>query len=329
MISVILPVYNGEKYLRRAISSILAQTFKDFELIIVDDGSTDGSLAICNEYAEKDARINVIHQKNQGVSAARKKGFEAMKGDYFTSYDPDDWMETDYLRMLWNSAAYNDADIVYCDYDMVYSDKTINVKFPLAALDKITYLKAQMTGGMWGVYWNKLIRTSIMKEHSIQPIVGLTIWDDFIVVNSCALYANKIVYCDKILYHYNQLNANSVTKAQNEKKYLDIIEIVRAFEKEVIKSGNFEPLSESLDKLKLISKSYLLRLPYRNFNKWRCLFPETNQKASFLAKNKEAKRLIKYVVREQDVIATLLDDYFVLKEKITRHCKMLFCFLKK
>lgn len=328
MISVILPVFNGEKYLKKALTSILAQTYKDFELIIVDDGSTDSSFAICKEYAEKDNRISVIHQENQGVSAARKKGFEVMKGDYFTSFDPDDWMEKDYLKELWDFAMSKDADVVYCDYDMVYSDKKIDVKFPLESLDKIAYLKAQMIGGMWGVYWNKLIRTSLMKDHSITPIIGLTIWDDFIVVNSCALYANKIAYCDKILYHYNQLNVNSVTKVKNEKKYLDIIGIVKAFEKEVIKSGNLEPLKEALDKLKLISKAYLLHLPYRNFEKWRCLFPEINKKASVLVGDKDMRILTKYVVREQDIIATLLSDYFILKEKVIRHSRLLLGFNK-
>lgn len=147
-----MPVYNAEQYLDKAISSIQQQTFKHYELILVDDGSQDNSLAICNRYAQKDKRIKVFHQQNQGVSAARLKGFEEMQGEYFISYDPDDWMVPSYLDELWKCAKANDSDIVYCNYDMVYSDKTVKVIFPLPDLDKVTYLKAQMVGGMWGVY---------------------------------------------------------------------------------------------------------------------------------------------------------------------------------
>lgn len=321
MISVVMPVYNAELYLDRAISSMLQQTFDDFELILVDDGSQDNSLSICNVYAERDKRIKVFHKENQGVSAARLKGFAEMKGDYFTSYDPDDWMEPCYLEELLKCAKAGDADIVYCDYDMVYSDKTVNVVYPLPDLDKVTYLKAQMVGGMWGVYWNKLIRTSLMRDHQIKPIVGLTIWDDFIVVNSCALYAKKISYCDKILYHYNQQNTNSVTKVENEKKYLDVIGIVTAFEKEIIKSGLVQPLKDSLFELKLIAKEYLLKSPFRNYEKWRKIFSDSNVYAIRYAKDAESKKVLSYILKRQDKVAFFFSTYYRYKEKIVRHIK--------
>lgn len=320
-ISVVMPVYNAEQYIDKAISSIQQQTFKHYELILVDDGSQDNSLAICNSYAQKDKRIKVFHQQNQGVSAARLKGFEEMQGEYFISYDPDDWMESSYLDELWKCAKANDSDIVYCNYDMVYSDKTVKVIFPLPDLDKVTYLKAQMVGGMWGVYWNKLIRSSLMREHHIKPIVGLTIWDDFIVVNSCALYAEKISYCDKILYHYNQQNLNSVTKVNNEKKYLDVIDIVAAFEHEIIKSGLLQPLNDALLELKLIAKEYLLKPPFRNFETWRQVFPESNEYAIQFAKEKEKQKVLSYIVKRQDITALFFSIYFNYKEKIERHIK--------
>lgn len=321
MISVVMPVYNAGKYLDRAISSMLQQTFEDFELILVDDGSTDNSLAVCEEYAHKDKRIKVIHQDNSGVSAARLRGFKEMSGDYFISYDPDDWMEPCYLEELWKMAVATNADIVYCDYDMVYSDKTITVKFPLPALDCVTYLKAQMVGGMWGVYWNKLIRTNIMRQHHIKPIVGVTMWDDFIVVNSCALYAKKIAYCDKILYHYNQQNVNSVTKANNEKKYLDVIDVVEAFEKEIKKTDLSFALRGAVVELKLIAKAYLLAPPYRNFERWRNVFPESNEFALEYAKDKEEKNVLRLILDNKDKLALALSRYYRYKEKIVRHIK--------
>lgn len=321
MVSVVMPVYNAGKYLDKAISSMLQQTFNDFELILVDDGSTDYSLDICKKYALADNRIKVFHQENQGVSAARLKGFMEMKGDYFISYDPDDWMEPNYLEELWKTAVSTDADIVYCDYDMVYSDKVVKVQYPLSPLETVTYLKAQMVGGMWGVYWNKLIRTSIMRQNHIKPIVGITMWDDFVVVNSCALYAKKIVYCDQILYHYNQQNVNSVTKKNNENKYLDVIGVVKAFEKEVQKAGFHVVLNDAMIQLKLIVKFYLLIPPYRNFERWRNVFPESNVHAIEYARDKEERQILELVLKHEDKLALALSCYYRYKEKIVRHIK--------
>ena len=97
MISIITPVYNAEKYLRCCIDSIIAQTFTDFELLLIDDGSKDKSGAICDEYAAKDARIRVFHKENGGVSSARNLGLDNAKGEWITFIDSDDWVKQDYL----------------------------------------------------------------------------------------------------------------------------------------------------------------------------------------------------------------------------------------
>ena len=111
MISVIVPVYNTEQYLPRCIESILSQSFTDFELLLIDDGSTDGSGAICDEYAKKDYRIRVFHQENQGSAASRQFGFEKAKGLYITSVDSDDWVESQYLESLVNIADNDCSDL--------------------------------------------------------------------------------------------------------------------------------------------------------------------------------------------------------------------------
>ena len=114
-LSVIIPIYNTEKYLRDCIESILAQTFTDFELILVDDGSADRSGAICDEYCQLDGRIKVIHQKNGGVTVARKRGTEAASGDYISFIDSDDWIEPNMYHDMWKKADMYNADIVFCD----------------------------------------------------------------------------------------------------------------------------------------------------------------------------------------------------------------------
>ena len=119
-ISIIVPVYNSEKYLGACIDSILSQYFRDFELILVDDGSRDSSPHICDDYTQKDSRVKVIHKENGGVSAARNDGLDIAKGEYVTFIDSDDWVERDYLSTLSN---YRNYDIVFFSHRMIYEDE--------------------------------------------------------------------------------------------------------------------------------------------------------------------------------------------------------------
>ena len=116
-ISIIVPVYNSEKYLGACIDSILSQSFRDIELILVDDGSRDSSSRICDDYAQKDGRVKVIHKANGGVSAARNDGLDIAKGEYITFIDSDDWVEREYLSTLSN---YRDYDIVFFSHLLIY-----------------------------------------------------------------------------------------------------------------------------------------------------------------------------------------------------------------
>ena len=116
MITVIIPVYKAEKYLARCVDSVLAQTYGDLEIILVDDGSPDGSGAICDEYAAKDRRIQVIHQKNAGVSAARNAGMERASGDYLAFIDSDDFIDARMYERMLSVAEENQAEVVECNY---------------------------------------------------------------------------------------------------------------------------------------------------------------------------------------------------------------------
>ena len=116
VISIIVPVYNVEKYLDRCIQSILVQSFKKFELVLINDGSTDNSLKICQKYREEDNRIVLISQPNKGLSAARNTGLENIHGEYVCFIDSDDFVEKNYLRSLYNNLEKNKADISICEY---------------------------------------------------------------------------------------------------------------------------------------------------------------------------------------------------------------------
>ena len=119
LISVIMPVYNVEKYITKAIQSVLNQTYKNFELILIDDGSTDKSRSICNDFKQKDNRINVVHQNNQGVSSARNKGIQIAKGDYIVFVDADDEISNNALETMYIEIVKTKVDIVITNYTRV------------------------------------------------------------------------------------------------------------------------------------------------------------------------------------------------------------------
>lgn len=125
LVSVILPVYNVEKYIREALDSVINQTYKNLEIILVDDGSPDSSGDICDEYAAKDDRIRVIHKENGGVSSARNAGIEAARGDWIYFIDPDDWIEPDTLEAAVGMAAENGCDMCMFDFEMVYRERSV------------------------------------------------------------------------------------------------------------------------------------------------------------------------------------------------------------
>lgn len=127
MISIIVPVYNVEKYVRKCLDSVVNQAYKDLEILIVDDGSTDGSGKICDEY-KKDDRVKVFHTENRGLSAARNYGIDRAHGEWIGFVDSDDWIEPDMYEVLLKSALETDADIVECGVYTEYSNKAIGSK---------------------------------------------------------------------------------------------------------------------------------------------------------------------------------------------------------
>ena len=154
-ISVIIPVYNAEKYLERCVDSILAQTFTDFELLLIDDGSKDKSGEICDEYAKKDNRVKVFHKENGGVSSARQFGVEKAIGKYSIHVDCDDLVSEQMLEEMYRTAEKDGYDIVIANY--FHNDEYIVEEYP----EETTQIIYDMLGGkIRGVMWNKLVNHS-------------------------------------------------------------------------------------------------------------------------------------------------------------------------
>lgn len=212
-ISIIVPVYNAEKYIHKCIESILSQTFTDFELLLIDDGSLDNSGKICDEYANKDFRIKAFHKENGGVSSARQFGLDHACGEYLIHADPDDWVEPDMLENLYQCAKREDADMVICDFFVNIGSKEFYVAQKPKSLDSETVL-CDLFRKLHGSSSNKLIRRSCFIDYSISYPSDLSFCEDLFVNTSLLLHNIKVFYLDKAFFHYVKgINENSIVKS--------------------------------------------------------------------------------------------------------------------
>lgn len=210
-ISVIVAVYNSEKYLHRCIDSILTQTFRDFELILVDDGSIDGSGKICDEYAQKDLRVRVFHKKNEGVASARQFAIEHAYGIYSIHVDSDDWVEPNMLYELYDKAEQDKVDMLICDYYLDSKSVKYVVQRP-CSLDNQTLVK-ELLLNLHGSLCNKLIRLSCYADNHVRFVKGLNYCEDLIVCIELLQKIKNISYISKAYYHYDQkMNSDSITR---------------------------------------------------------------------------------------------------------------------
>ena len=270
-VSVIVPVYKAEKYLRKCVDSILAQTFRDFEVLLVDDGSPDGSGAICDEYAGKDPRVRVFHKENGGVSSARQCGLDNARGEYTIHADPDDWVEPNMLEELYAKAKAEDADIVICDFYYEYSPTRITVcrqrlkdRYPETVIAQL--FRMEVTGCVW----NKLVRTSLFRENGISFPKGINIGEDYSVVVALLLVAQKTSSVDLPLYHYIR-NQDSLTKRKSDDKLQQRIAFVSLVEATI---AGHDKLFAVLPYFKLMVKCDIL-VGHPSSKLYKKLYPET------------------------------------------------------
>ena len=212
-ISIIVPVYKAEKYLNRCVDSILAQTFTDFELLLIDDGSPDRSGEICDEYAKKDSRIRVIHKENCGVSSARQRGLDESIGEYTIYADPDDWVEPTMLEELYNKAKEEDADMVICDFIYEYKTGSFICKQHIDNCDAESILKKMFSQQLHGSCCNKLIRRECYCKYNVSFPKDIIRWEDLYVICSLLMQPIRVTYLPKAFYHYDQIvNNNSIVR---------------------------------------------------------------------------------------------------------------------
>ena len=231
MISVIVPVYNVEKYLRKCVDSILNQTYADFELLLVDDGSTDGCPQICDEYAASDSRVRVIHKTNGGLISARNEGILAARGDYVCILDGDDWALENMLQFIHDTvsrlpelpdmvlfAAHN----VYADHmedtlnnvpEGYYNRNRLEEEiFPYLIMDTRTGLHP---GRIQAHTWDKAFRRELLAAHYTRE-ERIRVFTDVPMTYECMLHCRNMYICNEPLYMYNKTNEDSIRARSRE-----------------------------------------------------------------------------------------------------------------
>lgn len=228
LVSIAVSVYNGEKYLARCLDSLIRQKYNQIEIIIVDDGSTDASGIICDEYMKKDSRIRVIHQKNGGISAARNTGLEAAQGEYLVFCDADDIVTEYYVENLYRSIKNADADMSVCGYQYYKEGDIIQKGFPYNQ-DKIKIVdtkeclkRAFYQDQMYTTIWGKLFKKNIWKN-LVFPVGRL--YEDIPTMYQAIFDSKKVVIIENIDYYY-AINEGSITQKPFSMREMDAIDFM-------------------------------------------------------------------------------------------------------
>ena len=222
LISVIVPVYRVEEYLERCVKSILSQTYKNLEVILVDDGSPDQCPAICDACAEKDARVKVIHQENKGLSGARNAGIDAASGEYLAFVDSDDYVSPHFIEELYQLLQDTGCAIGQCRFSYVKGDGLVEEGDSAFCIYRGESLMEQLYGPeekatCFVVAWNKLYRAELFKETGIRYPEG-RIHEDEATTYRLFHEAKKLAFLDRALYGYYTENGGSITSVFSAKR---------------------------------------------------------------------------------------------------------------
>lgn len=274
-ISVIVPVYNVEKYIRRCLDSIREQSFSDFECILIDDGTRDSSGKICDEYAEKDSRFTVIHKKNGGVSSARNAGLDKARGEYISFIDPDDWIEKETLKTSYECAKEKKVDLVQWNSCIVSENGEKKPFYDVGILKPGFFTLNDCCTCFHGSMCNKIILRKLFCSTQIRFDEDISNCEDRVVALKCYIAAKKCYQLGDFFYNYFYRENSAIHSALTKEKIFE-----EKHGLEIMQDFSLSENNKNLKKLLLRFKSgcrasaaLLLNPP--DFNLYRNLFPES------------------------------------------------------
>lgn len=311
LISIIVPVYNVEKYLKKCVDSIVNQTYKNLEIILVDDGATDNSGKICDELVELDNRIKVYHKKNGGLSDARNYGVERATGDYIGFVDSDDYIDAEMYEKLYEAIKKENVDVAECNLKIVYPEKTelfTDEKY-YQIYNKQEYLEEYLKiEKIFGSACVRLTKADIAKK--LKFPVGKLYEDTYYAYDLIGI-VDKYVIMDNPYYNY-LMRENSITNAKFNPRIFDLIEIVERFHTNVYK--NYPSLKEAADCRKMyayfsVLNSILLEEDFKNNSFYKQIIDYFKEEYTKLLRNK-------YITRNRKLSILLIKFSINLYRKV-------------
>ena len=248
-VSIIVPVYKAESFLSRCVDSILNQEYRDFELLLVDDGSPDSSGDICDSYVAIDSRVRVIHQSNSGVSAARNHAIEEACGTYLQFLDSDDWITPDATKLLVRSAEDFQADLVIADFYRVIGERVshkgdIDDDEVISREDFAEHMMENPADYYYGVIWNKLYRRDLIEQHHLRMNPDISWCEDFMFNLEYIRYASRFYALKTPIYYYVKTKGSLVTQgasiSNTIKMKLTVFEYYNNFYKNILDEEEYE-----------------------------------------------------------------------------------------
>ena len=249
MVSIIVPIYNAEQYLRRCVDSILNQEYTDFELLLVNDGSTDASGDICAEYGDRDPRVIVIQKENTGVSDSRNRALDRARGKYLQFLDSDDWITPDATRLFVRAAEEYGCDMVISDFYRVVGERLstkgdIEEEGVLTREEFAAHMMENPADFYYGVLWNKLYRRDIVEEHNLRMDTDINWCEDFMFNLEYIRYAKVFYALHAPIYYYvkrkGSLASQGINISKTVKMKLNVFEYYNNFYKHVLEEEDYE-----------------------------------------------------------------------------------------
>ncbi len=271
-ISLVMPVYNVESFLSKALTSVENQTFKDFEMIIVDDGSSDKSYEIAEEFCIKNPNFKLIKQENSGPAAARNTGVMHCKGEYIAFMDSDDYLEKNFLEELYKLAKKTGADITCCNFNMYFPNKKLKIYMPFNSLPGV-YTKSKalrkliLDVSVHYFIWNKLYKRELFMERNIK--FDDMYFEDISTSPRLFYFAKTVAFTSKALYNYT-MRENSILHSINAKKVNDYIKALGIIKSFLEENNDYEKYSGHVwiyaQRVKFVVYYYIINLHLKALN---------------------------------------------------------------
>ncbi len=248
-VSIIIPIYNAETTLPRCVESVLGQEYTDFELILADDGSRDGSGALCDTFAQQDSRVRVLHKKNSGVSDTRNQAMSAARGRYLQFLDADDWITPNATKLLVRTAEEHQCDLVISDFYRVVDDRVspkgdIDEDGPLTREEFAAHMMENPADFYYGVLWNKLYRRDIIQEYQLRMDPEISWCEDFLFNLEYIRHAKRFFALQVPIYYYVKTKGSLASQGMNISKTirtkLMLFEYYNEFYKTVLNEAEYE-----------------------------------------------------------------------------------------